>query len=113
MLDQREHRASRPPVDLTKPSAGFYRTRDAKGQPWLPVLIYPIPARDPDTKQAMDRAPTLACTIDGVDATEALAKLWQVGRFHPVKETEYLQLVRARRLTTGDDLNLMTSEPAL
>lgn len=107
-MKRKPARPSRRPVKLLQPEPGRYRYRTGKGQPWLPALVYEVQARDPDTYQIMDRAPVLACTIDGKDAD--LDRVW--GSLHPVDQREYDQLCR-NRLYPVDDLDLMNSRPAL
>jgi hypothetical protein len=67
----------------------------------VPALIWLSPARDPETGQAMDRAPALRCMVDGEEADP-----WSTWtRLHPIEEAEYRRLVREREGVESDDLH--------
>ena len=83
-----------------RPEPGFYKMRLYSRGPWTPALIWLSPARDPITKQALDRAPALLCMVDGKEACPY--EMWT--RLHPIEESEYRRLVRERKGVETEDL---------
>lgn len=95
MARQKRIRASHhtgPSMPVDRPAPGYFRMRLGRGGPWVPVLVYLSPARDPVTGQSMDRAPALLAVADGQEADPY--SIWN--RLHPLDETAYRRLCRER-----------------
>ena len=92
---------------VDKPTPGYFRTRLRSRGPWVPALVWSSPARDPETYEALDRAPALRCMIDGEEADPWTS--WT--RLHPVTEHEYRRLCKERADVETEDL--MTSKVRL
>jgi len=97
-IRRRHHQG--PSIRVDRPMPGFYRMRAHRGGPWLPVILYLSPARDPETGQAMDRAPALLAIADGREADPY--EIWT--RLHPIGEAEYRRLCREREGVIDTDL---------
>lgn len=79
-------------MQIDRPQPGYFRTRLRSKGPWAPAIIWLDPARDPDTGQAMDRAPTLRCIVNGEERSPYEA--WT--NLHPIDEAAYRRLCRER-----------------
>jgi hypothetical protein len=58
--------------------------------PWAPALIWLSPARDPETGQAMDRAPAMLCLKNGEERSPYDVHTY----LHPCSREEYEALCR-------------------
>lgn len=103
---QRHHTG--PGMVLNRPVPGFYKRRLCSKGPWVPALIYESPARDPETGQAMDRAPALLCIVDGREA----CPYEQWTNLHPVQREEYERLCR-ERADVPEGADMMNTAPRI
>lgn len=92
------------PVDVSRPSPGYYKRRLRSGGPWVPAIIWEEPARDPETGAALDRAPALLCICDGESVSP-----YAVWPMHKISHDEYLRLCDEREDVNDDD-DLMMSK---
>lgn len=74
------------------PVAGYFKRRARSKGPWLPAMIYEVPARDPQTLASMERSAALVCVVDGEERD--LEREWP--GLHPISKEEYEAMATLR-----------------
>lgn len=77
-----------------EPQCGWYKTRLAKGGPWVPARIWMYQPTDAETGE-LDGDETLQCEIDGRWADAGDKWIWLCQ--HPITEAEFNYLTAARQ----------------
>jgi hypothetical protein len=97
-------------IDITTPVSGFYRRRETKGGPWVPVEIYfGVPMIDGELQ---DRSPRWCAVVDGrtdredydqdgnylgrVPLDPILDDVWTHCCGNPIDRTDYEVMTRRR-----------------
>lgn len=78
-------------LDVSTPTAGFYRMRLRSGGVYGAVRIWHGPPHDPVTGEEMDRSWRWQATFDGRDID--LDRVWPACGKEPVPESEYTRLL--------------------
>jgi hypothetical protein len=72
---------------LDRPEEGYYRTKLARGAPWVPVRIWREQPRDPVTGEEMDRSPILKAEKNGQPCDPHEVWAWCCDK--PITKDEY------------------------
>ena len=73
------------------PIAGFYKSRQVRNGPFVPVRIWFGPSRDPITGELLDRSPCWHAEQRGVEIE--LARVWPWCARNPIDEREYNYMI--------------------
>lgn len=79
------------PRRIDRPQPGHYRTRLARGAPFVPARLWWELPIDPDTGALLDRSPKLRCMVAGEERDPI--EVWPY--LHEVDEREYARLLVA------------------
>lgn len=91
------------PVYEDSPQPGFYRTRNVKGGPWLPVIVWREPPEIDEVGDLMSDE-VLLCMIDGKPANPY--DRWLVFARNPISAEEYFALFAASSAPGAPPTNL-------
>jgi hypothetical protein len=81
-------------MNIDQPQPGYYRTRQVRGGPWMPVVIRFEVSPDPDfPDNPMDRGPVWSCEVGGeyADAFE----IWPYVHQEPISKSEFSYMIAA------------------
>lgn len=99
---------------LSKPLAGFYKVRMARGGVFVPIHFWHGPSPDPDfPDNQQDRSPRWHCIRRGeeIESAAVIFELWTYAAGRPIDEQEYDYMLAVCRHVDTLDANSPHATP--